>query len=128
MWFKFPEGTTQVSVEQQTFSPEYKDDQGYEYFRAPDHFAPLILGFKDFKARAPQGDDVPDDIRTLPSKDALVLDSMTSQLEALKAENAQLRTTIQVGRDENDSLRKQLAESQQQVNELKAAAGPAVKK
>lgn len=56
MWFKFPVGVTAISVQQQQFVAEHTDEDGGLYFRAPDHFAPLILALKDFGiASQPKG-------------------------------------------------------------------------
>jgi hypothetical protein len=43
MWVRFPDGTSQVSIEQQTFHVEHEDKEGNKYFQVPDHFAPTIL-------------------------------------------------------------------------------------
>jgi len=44
MWFRFPEGTESCAIEQQSFTSEFRDTIGRDWFRAPDHFAPAILG------------------------------------------------------------------------------------
>ena len=44
MWFSFPDGTSGCSIEGQNFSAEFQDKEKREWFRAPDHFAPKILG------------------------------------------------------------------------------------
>ena len=48
MWFSFPQGTTALSCNQQQFVPEHTAD-GVNYFRAPSHFAPIILDLPGFK-------------------------------------------------------------------------------
>lgn len=92
MWFAFPQGYDRISVERQEFVPEFTDDNGTEYFRAPNHFAPQILSIKGFVAKEPQG--APAD---LPQPDPLrdsAIALLTQERESLRSEVANMRSDI----------------------------------
>jgi len=94
MWFTFPQGYDRISVQQQQFEPEAEDDDGRKYFRAPDHFAPLILAIKGFAVAAKPPEGAPAD---LPQADPLrdsAISLLTRTGEALKLENANLRSDL----------------------------------
>lgn len=93
MWFSFPKGCAAISVEQQEFHAQYKDDNGVEYFQAPDHFAPLILGQKGFEA-CDRPKDAPKSLKNMePKRDAAIKD-LSQQVTALQNENTDLRTSM----------------------------------
>lgn len=107
MWFRFPQGTTGISVEGQYFQAEVIDEEGFGHFRAPDHFAPAILGQTGFEARgAPPGTDLPDLPQADPERDSAIV-RMAAQVQSLEREN--------------DALRQQLAEARGQINTLTSA-------
>ncbi len=85
MWFQFPEGTDKISVELQNFVGEVEQN-GRNFFRAPDHFAPTILSLPGYSAARPTGDDLPADLPpTIPGA-AGAVDDLTGQISALKEE------------------------------------------
>lgn len=92
MWFKFPTGSDRISIERQQFVVEAEDADGCQYFRAPDHFAPLILQNKGFGIATTVPEGAPDD---LPKSDPLRDENiamMSKQIAGLQAEVANLRT------------------------------------
>ena len=92
MWFAFPVGYERISVERQEFAPEFTDDKGRHYFRAPNHFAPMILAIKGFAQAEP-----PTDLADLPQADPLrdgAISQLTKENEALKLENTNTRSDI----------------------------------
>jgi hypothetical protein len=100
MWFRFPEGTREISVQLQNFFPEAKDEDGRDCFRAPDHFAPIILDLPGFGQGKPIGNP-----KDLP-KDDLIKDTALSQLagqvEGLKVENEALKGAMAATKMEID--------------------------
>lgn len=90
MWFAFPEGVDQISVEQQIFRPEHKDKDGRQFFRAPDHFAPTILGQPGF-ARVEQPEGAPEDLPKDDPQRSAALDQMATEVGALQEEVVRLR-------------------------------------
>lgn len=68
MWFRFPEGCERISVQLQEFTVEVKDKDGRGCFRAPAHFAPIILGQKGFSQLTDIPAGAPED---LPAQDPL---------------------------------------------------------
>lgn len=117
MWFQFPEGTTALSVQQQEFCIEAVDKDGRGYFRAPDHFAGIILDQPGFRsAIAPEG--APED---LPVADPLhdnTITQLSAQVDTLRFENSNFRAIIAELSAERDDLKLKLFESQARVNEL----------
>jgi hypothetical protein len=100
MWFRFPEGVGAISVEGQEFIPEVRDSAGRNYFRAPDHFAPKILGEQDFVAATPET-DLPDLPQADPDRDSAIVllqtqvSSLTMERDGLAAENASLKLQLE---------------------------------
>lgn len=98
MWFKFPEGVTEISVQQQNFYPEIVDPKdGKQCFRAPAHFSGLILGLKGFsRTEPPEG--APDDLLPMvdPGRDATINElrhkvfELETQLSNAKADLAEM--------------------------------------
>lgn len=109
MWFVFPKGTSGVSIQQQEFKPELKDDEtGEEYFRAPDHFAAILVGMLKFNQKTPpERLNPPADLpKPDPDRDGAIgklahdLAGARADVEALRADNRALT-------NENSELRKQ---------------------
>jgi hypothetical protein len=103
MWFRLPKGTSGISVQNQEFSAEATDAEGNEYFRAPDHFAPLILDMPGFvSVGAPPGTDLPDLPKADPERDTAItrmtatVQSLEAERDTLLKENAELRERITV--------------------------------
>ena|SRR5580765_627778 len=94
MWFRFPQGTKEVSVQLQNFFPEAKDEDGHDCFRAPDHFAPLILDLPGFGKGKPIGTNLED----LPKHDLkrdTAIAQLSGQVEGLKVENESLKAALE---------------------------------
>jgi peptidoglycan hydrolase CwlO-like protein len=125
MWFQFPEGVSAISVQLQDFSAQAADENGREYFHAPDHFAPLILDLPGFIAKKPpDADKIQIPMESRSSDDALV--RVASQVEAFKLENGNLRSTIaelSAQRDdlkvENNNLKGEVSQLKEEIEELK---------
>jgi len=123
MWFKFPEGTTQISIEQQIFTAESEDKDGNAYFRAPDHFAPIILGLGGF-TRATE-DQLPKDAPAdLPKSDP----ERAAAIDVLSADHAALRDRYNLQVEQNQTMHKELQDAltaldgaQKEVARLQAA-------
>lgn len=113
MWFKFPSGTTEISVERQNFIVEATDSEGNGYFRAPNHFASTILSLKGFApAEQPEGgpkDLDPNDvlrngaISDLGKQVVALTQELSDAKSGLISLNAELRAT-QTERDQNKLL------------------------
>lgn len=93
MWFQLPEGCGGITVERQEFMPEFRNDKGTAYFRAPDHFAPRILALKGFVAvQQPEG--APEDLpKEDPARDGAI-EELTRNLEAQRIEVQNLRSDL----------------------------------
>lgn len=93
MWFKFPKDCGGISVEQQSFGVEAVDEDGGNYFRAPDHFAPRILAIAGFSlANPPAG--APEDLpKADPLRDGAIAE-LTASTESLKNELKDLRSDL----------------------------------
>lgn len=120
MWFVMPEGCNGVAVQLQQFECEIRDDDGRGYFRAPDHFAPLILSIGGFAiAQPPEG--APEDLpKADPLRDGAIA-QLSKETEGLKLElagavqdlvaaRAQLKATELERNKLNDRVREQLRE------------------
>jgi hypothetical protein len=113
MWFKLPDGVGGISVAGQEFGPEFTDKAGVAYFRAPDHFAPAILGETGFAAltTAPEGTDLPDLPQADPERDTTIVglqtraDAMEMERDALRTENVALKLEV-------EGLKKKLADAE----------------
>ena len=125
MWFKFPEGASAITVQQQGFIVEFTDEQGREYFRAPDHFSTTILSIPGF-ALAMDLKDAPADLpKADPLRDGAIAE-LTKSSEAMKIEVQNLRSDLAVATsrivalsNENSDLKASLAKSETVVEELK---------
>jgi hypothetical protein len=84
MWFRFPEGTTGVSVDLQEFDEEVKDAEGLGYFRAPDYLAAKILDLPGFiRINPPNGTTDLDDLPARNSPNDTAISDLVSQVQAL---------------------------------------------
>lgn len=96
MWFEAPAGFGGISVQRQEFVPEIKDEEGRVYFRAPDHFAPLILNVGGFKIVEKPPADFPEDLpRADPLRDGAIA-QLSKEGEAQKLEMKGLREDLSV--------------------------------
>ncbi len=124
MWFQFPEGVERLSMELQEYITEAKDPEGRGYFRAPDHYAPLILDLPGFKtAKPPEG--APADLpKADPLRDGAIGD-LTRQVDSLKLENENLRANTAELRAANDDLKLKLHETTTELGNLQAEVSEA---
>jgi hypothetical protein len=120
MYFRFPEGTTVISVEQQTFTPEAKDKDGNNLFRAPDHFAPIILDLPGF-GRGDPVEGSPEDLPPTDPRRATEVDKLSAQREADKEEITRLRQQLGEAWRARDGAATELAELREENEELKKA-------
>lgn len=93
MWFKLPDGATEVSVALQNFKVEVKTELG-NFFRAPEHFAAHLLAIPGFKVQEPEGTDIADLPQADPARDD-ALATLAAQVEALKLQVQDAHTEIQ---------------------------------
>jgi hypothetical protein len=126
MWFEFPRGLDFISIQLQEFRTEFlgmavdKDGNEYEahYFRAPDHFAPLILDIPGFKVAVP-GEGAPEDLpKETPEKDNAI-SQLAARNDALLSENQELRARLEEMAAKCDSLVLRLHEAQTKYNNLR---------
>jgi hypothetical protein len=118
MWFRFPDGTDQVSVEQQIFREEHKDEGG-SYFRAPDHFAATILGLGGF-SRVEQPKGAPEDLPKEDPQATRAIDELSTVNTALQQELIQLREDNKNLIVERDSLQRLVDDMQAKLDEQDA--------
>jgi hypothetical protein len=119
MWFSFPDGVDQINVQLQSFFVEARDADGHGCFRAPDHFAPLILDLPGFGLGKPLGD-----LQDLPSQDpeqASQIRQLASQIEGLKIKNDNLRASLAELQAERDDLKGKNFELEAEMSQLKEA-------
>lgn len=119
MWFTFPEGVKGIAVELQHFAPEFRDESGRDYFRAPDHFAPRILTIKGFAiADPPEG--APEDLpRADPLRDGAISE-LTRFSESQKIEIQNLRSDLSVAAAKIMAFSNEKANFLQQIEEKDA--------
>lgn len=147
MWFSFPPGSSGCSIQSQNFTSEFTDAEGRDWFRAPDHFAPKILGmglgYKSLSIGSrPDGCDVDDLAPTFGvigaqiGEQAQVIENLKEELrlanetiQKLQAQQIQSHTQVQIlsaksadFEKENNDLRARLAdfEDEQQTREALA--------
>ena len=118
MWFKFPMGATGISVQQQGFGVEATDEEKNNYFRAPDHFAGLILDIPGFEIadikKLPS--DAPEDLAKVdPVKEANST-LLTGKIQTLELENEALRANLATVKMERDELTLSLANAQAELS------------
>lgn len=125
MWFTFPEGTTNISVQNQAFGVEMTGEDGTGFFRAPDHFAPIILSIPGFrKAEPPAG--APED---LPKADLLrdgAISELTATVEAQKLQIQNVTTDLgaitsraTALQNENLMLSRRLEQTEKELTDLR---------
>jgi len=131
MWFQFPEGVTEISVQQQSFKMEHEDGSGNKYFRAPAHFAPIILSLPKFKAVADMPEGAPEDSGpVIDSSSDSTIAQLTASLNASRLENEQLNAALASFRAQNDDLKLELYNLKNDLEakeEPEGEAEPAVK-
>jgi hypothetical protein len=108
MWVRFPNGTSQVSIEQQTFHVEHEDKEGNKYFQVPDHFAPTILDLLPGFRRVDRPEGAPEDIKPVDPQRAEATDKLAARASALVEENDRLRQELGAARRERDGLQTKL--------------------
>lgn len=114
MYFKYPSGTDQISVEGQNFKVDAKDEHGNQYFRAPDVLAATILGLPGFsRAEPPEG--APEDLPPSDPKRAEAVDKLSAEIEALREENQRLRQELGAARRERDELQTRLDDLEAEI-------------
>lgn len=130
MWFRFPEGVTEISVEQQNFHPEVERERSvgerkvqFGFFRAPDHFAPTILGLgMGFLSETPEGDlsELPPMQSGPPPASSTGISSV--EVEALRNEASELRARLASVMAERDDLRVRAHELEVALSDVGAEA------
>lgn len=115
MWFRFPEGIDNISVEQQNFQSEYEDKDRVKYFRAPDHFAPVILDLQGFTRMATPPEGAPPDLPKEDPEASRALGNLASQVDALKQDNLNLREENMALIAERDMLSARVAAAEAKV-------------
>lgn len=120
MWFRFPEGVTQISVSQQLFVTEIVDSEGRGLFRAPDHFAAIILDQPGFSVPAELPKDAPEDLpKTLDPEISNEVAALAGQLRQRDFEIDNLKASLAEASMERDSLRVELREIKTELDNLK---------
>lgn len=124
MWFKFPQGQNRISLQQMNFKSEASDESGNQFFRAPDHFAGIILDQPGYTvAEPPKG--APADLPKPDSAEANVIPLLTGQikdlqvkLEAAEAAFETVKARLASVAMERDELKLALHESTMKIQEL----------
>ena len=112
MWFRFPKGAERITIERQEFASEWTDAEGWNYFRAPAHFSPRILGLGAGFIVVADPKDMPADLpREDPERDNAIV-ALTAQLTARDDEIAGMRSDL-------IALRSELAARSAEVANLK---------
>lgn len=118
-WFRMPKGVERVQVALQDFKAEVLHDGGH-FFRAPDHFAPTILGLSGFSVQVP------------PDLDETALGPMEGErdeaLEAMVAEIASLHEQLKTANETNGTLSAELTAMTTNRDEMKMAGADAAGK
>ena len=128
MWFRYPPDVTSITVQQQSFGIDYevigkeRADATQRYFRAPDHFAPLILDLPGFVAQKPEGADVPADLPTTIPGASGAVDTLTGQLSSLKDQLEQTQAALAQAIKERDLAIEKLKPLADELDALKAAS------
>jgi len=120
VWFKFPKGVERISVERQQFVAEATDAAGVGYFRAPDHFAPMILTINGFTIASEVPEGAPADLpRADPLRDTAIA-KLTVEAEAMKIEVQNLRTDLGAARAKVVALELEKTELGMRLQEAQA--------
>lgn len=119
-WFRFPPNVSSISVERQDFKPEFTNDNGDKFFRAPAHFAPAILDMSLGFSQIVPGPDWPDDLP--PEEISNAVDNLSATVSNLQSENLNLRAMLNETVRERDQLKIQNEDFIKQINELRESA------
>lgn len=114
MWFKFPEGVTEVNCQQQSFVAEVEDDTG-AYFRAPDHFAPFLLGVPGFAAVDAPRDAPLGEPRFLHEN---TIGDLSRQISSLKEDLSMARADVAANALDLGAKGREIVELKKRVEEL----------
>ena len=118
-WFQLPSDVSSISVERQSFKPEFKDDNNNRYFRAPEHFAAQILGMNIGIKQVAPGEGWPEDIPRREVGEAI--DTLGLTVSNLQDENKKLREMLSAVVRERDDIKIAHADLLKQITELKQA-------
>jgi hypothetical protein len=116
MWMMFPDGVTEVSVEQMNFVAEVHDEEKHGYFRAPDHLVPSLIDLTKCVVRVPpvdHPDDLPPTALTTATSDLAIAN------ENLRNENSDLRGSIAELNVRVSDLMLQLHEAKTELHNFK---------
>jgi hypothetical protein len=118
MWFKMPKGCGGISVERQEFGVEFTDNDGGNYFRAPDHFAPMIIGMGMGFTAVDQPPNAPDDLpKADPVRDNAIA-QLTGELQNARADVAAATAQIIALSNEKNDLKKLVEKLTARTEEL----------
>ena len=116
MWMRFPRGVSSVNCQLQNFKTEAQDPDGRDYFRVPNHFAPILLGIPGFEvAEPPDGTDLTDLPQADPLRDGAIAE-LTQKAESAVRELGLIRADL------NATNAKLHAEENEKNKALDAAA------
>jgi hypothetical protein len=125
MWFRFPPGAESITVELQNFGTEWSaldaDGKEQKFFRAPDHFAPTILALPGFGS-VPQPDGAPDDLAPTLGAQASAFELASAQLSSAKDENESLRNQLAEAAGMLKDYQQKLMDAHKRIAELEAAS------
>jgi len=125
VWFKMAPGAERITVERQEFATEITGDDGSNFFRAPDHFAPRILSLGGFTLASNLPANAPADLpKADPSRDDAIRHLAATQ-EAQQEEIASLRADLLAAEAESKAVMQakifiegKLAEALAKIQEL----------
>jgi len=126
MWFRFPPGASGCQVQLQNFAVEVTDREGRGYFRAPNHFAALILDMPGYAAAEPPEDaNAPADLpQPDPLRDGAIaslgaeLERSRSELQTLREDSNVLRAALNAMTAERDNAARLLEKANARIAEL----------
>lgn len=135
MWLQMPRGCESISIEQQNFVVEARDDDGNGYCRVPNHFVPRVLRINGFRRADPPA-GAPDDLPLPdPLRDGAIADltktveaqkrqieTTTSDLNAAVAALKGANTAKSALAAENANLKRRVSELEEQLADAKDAA------
>ena len=124
MWFVMPAGCGGITVERQEFSPEFEDEKGRRYFRAPDHFATRILALQGF-ASVGQPEGAPADlVKEDPVRDQAIVEltgvsaAQADEIRNLRSDLTAATATIAALKNENTDLKTAIERQGSRITEL----------
>lgn len=123
IWFRFPPGVTQISVQQMAFNAEHSDDAG-AYFRVPDHFAAniLALGMGFTQVARPQG--APEDPVAEPNESAEAIQSLGAQISELQTKLDEANRLKVAAESDRERLADELFNANTKIAELTGQSKP----